>query len=407
MKGIEAQLKKIEKIADDIEKADEHAQYEKYKHLFNEAIRYIKSKHVLLYGGMAMNDLFSKKDKIYADDVLPDIDIFSENGKKQADEIVKYFVKKGFNKLTTSYTEALHAGTYKVFIDSVQVFDITTISKRAFKRLKENSVRGDSGIPVVNPQFLRLSLHMIMSQSHDARRWSKVFKRLLTFYKYYPPKECKLSSSEKITNSDSFTKLHHIPEELIINTYKFLEDTPYILFGINEITAYLKNYSGKRSNIYLPPNSRVAPVQMLVQGNILEVAHALVKHLNTHSLAISEVFKEDEFIPDHIIIKYKSHPCIEIYNTPVCMTYVEYNKIKIASIHTILRMYLSMVLSTYNHFETENHSLECLVNVLSTIQQKMSGSRKKIFQQLIEQCYGPFVGIVSLRRERVLRMKEK
>jgi hypothetical protein len=88
------------------------------------------------------------------------------------------------------------------------------------------------------------------------------------------------------------------------------------------------------------------------------------------------------------------------------MTYVSHNKQKIASIHTIIRMYLSMVLSTYDHFETENHSLECLVNILSIIQQKMSGSRKKIYQQLIEQCYGPYQGLITLRRERVLRGKK-
>jgi hypothetical protein len=402
MSGINLQLKKIEQIAKDIEKEEEHEEYTKYKSIFDEAIKYIKKRKVLLYGGMAINDLLPKKDKIYAPDSLPDIDIFSENGKKQSDDIVKHFIKKGYNKLTTNSSDALHIGTYKVYIDSVQVFDVTTVSKRAYTRLRENSVIGDTGIRVVNPQFLRLSLHMMMSQSHDARRWSKVFNRLITFYKYYPPKECvpKLLTS---STGDSFTKLHYIPENIVKNIYQYLSDKDVVLFGINEIQLYIKNQSGK---IYLPANSKIAPVQIITESDILDMAHSIVKYLNMPSFSISEVYKSDEFIPEHIIIKYKNHPCIEIYNAPICMTYINYKNIKIASIHSIIRMYLSMILSTYTHFENENHSLECLVNILSTIQQKMSGSRKKIFQQLIEQCYGPYHGLISLRRDRVLRAEK-
>ena len=56
MKGIDTQLKKIEKIVKGIEKQEEQSQYEKYKYIFDDAIKYIKTKRVLLYGGMAIND---------------------------------------------------------------------------------------------------------------------------------------------------------------------------------------------------------------------------------------------------------------------------------------------------------------------------------------------------------------
>jgi len=403
MSALNIQLKKIDQIAKDIEKEEEHEQYIKYKSIFDEAIKYIKTKKILLYGGMAINDLLPKKDKIYPVDSLPDIDIFSENGKKQSDEIVKHFIKKGYNKLTTNSSDALHVGTYKVFIDSVQVFDVTTISKVAFKRLQENSVIGDTGIRVVNPQFLRLSLHMMMSQSHDARRWGKVFNRLITFYKYFPPKECTPQDVSKKISNESFTQSYHITETLIHDAYTFLDKKNIVYFGINEILTYLKNYSGK---MYIPPNLKIAPIQIIATSNILELAHDVVKHLNIASLSISELYKADEFIPEHIIIKYKTHPFIEIYNAPICMTYVEYNGRKISSIHSIIRMYISMILSSYKHFQNEQHAIECLVNILSIIQQKMTGSRKKIFQQLIEQCYGPYHGLISLRRERVLRAEK-
>lgn len=404
MKGIDTQLKKIDKIVKGIEEQEEKTQFEKYKYIFDDAIKYIKTKRVLLYGGMAINDILPAKDKIYSDKILPDIDIFSEHGKKESDDIVKHFIKNGYNKVTTNYTEALHEGTYKIYIDSIQVFDITTVSKNTFKRLSHNSIRGDSGIKVVNPQFLRLSLHMMMSQSHDSHRWEKVYKRLITFYKHFPPKEC-LSKKliPKSISNDEFTKLHYIPQELITNVYKYIEDKDYILFGIHEILAYLQNYPHKS---FIPANSKIAPIQIIVDTDIVPIAHDIIKYLNIDALSLSKLYVADEFIPEHVIIKFKNHPFIEIYNAPICMTYIQFKDRKIASIHTMIRMYLSMILSTYDHFESENHSLECLVNLLSTIQQKMAGSRKKIFQQIVSECYGPYMGLVTLRRQRLIRQKK-
>ena len=416
MKGINSQIKKIQQFAKDIEKKEELIQYEKYKSIFDEAISYIKNKKVLLYGGMAINDLLPKKDKIYETNVLPDIDIFSTNGKKQANNIVKYFVKKGYSKITTNYTEALHENTFKVYVDSVQVFDITTISKKAYKNLSINSVRGDSGINIVNPQFLRLSLHMIMSQLYDAsKRWEKVYKRLVIFYKHYPPVICKSNKQDtnvatidtaKTKSSESIMRQSmlnsSIPIDLVDNIYKFLENKDYILFGTNELLTYIENYS--KSDIYLPSNLKIAPIQVIATGNILDIAHTIVNSLNIDSISISKIFESDEFIPEHVMIKYKNHQLIEIYNIDVCLTYVNYGKYRIASINTIIRMYLSMLLSTYDHFKTNNDYLECVVNMLSAIQQDMSKSRKRIFQQILKNCYGPYYGLVTLRRNRLLRL---
>ena len=421
MKGIDDQIKKIELFAKDIEKKAEHIQYDKYKYIYDEAVKYIKTKRVLLYGGSAINDLLPKNDKIYDEKVLPDIDVFSTNGRNLAKEIVKHFIAKGYNKITTNFVNALHENTYKVYIDSVQVFDISTVSKKAFKKLSKNSVIGDNGIRVVNIQFLRLSLHMIMSQLYDARRWQKIFERLVIFYKHFPPKPCQVLPSRSHSRSHlklkstipkkSSYKYESFSEEIkesgiIDKIYEFLEHKDYILFGIKELYTYINSYSKSKSkvtNLYLPENSKLAPIQIIASGNILDIAHLIVKHLNIPNIAISDIFEEDEFIPEHIIIKYKNHQLVEIYNTNVCMTYINFKGYRIASLHTIIRMYLSMILSSYEHYETDNDYLECIINMLTIIQKNMSKSRKKLFEQIIEQCYGPYYGLITQHRRKLLR----
>jgi hypothetical protein len=405
MKGIDNQLKKIEKFAKDIEKKEELIQFEKYKDIFDEAIKFIKHKKVLLYGGSAINDLLPKESKIYSQNVLPDIDVFSMHGQKLAKQIVRNFIKKGYNKVTTNYTEALHENTFKVFVNSIAVFDITTISKKAFKNLQKNSVKGDTDIPIVDPQFLRLSLHMIMSQLYDAaRRWEKVYERLIIFYKHFPPVLCK-NKEAKTPKNTSISATSNVMKELINKVYAFLENKDYILFGTNEVLEYIKNYS--KSHIYLPVNNKIAPIQFITNGDIIRTANSIVTMLNVESISVSKVFEEDEFIPQHIIIKYKNHQLVEIYNINTCVTFINHKNYKIASIHTILRMYLAMFFSTYRHFKTDNNYLECVINMLSVIQHNTSKSRKTIFQQIIKQCYGPYYGIVTLRRNRLLRLEKQ
>ena len=337
---------------------------------------------------------------------------------------MKHFIAKGYNKITTNFVNALHENTYKVYVDSVQVFDISSVSKKAFKKLSKNSVIGDNGIRVVNIQFLRLSLHMIMSQLYDARRWQKVFERLIIFYKHFPPKPCRVLPSHSHSRSHvklklqldkskkSSYKYESFSEEIkdsgiIDKIYAFLEHKEYVLFGVKELYTYIDNSKSKVTNLYLPENSKLAPVQIIANGNILDIAHLIVKHLNIPNIAISNIFEEDEFIPEHIIIKYKNHQLVEIYNTNVCMTYVNFKGYRIASLHTIIRMYLSMILSSYEHYETDNDYLECMVNMLTIIQTKMSKSRKKLFEQIIEQCYGPYYGLITQHRRKLLRAEDE
>jgi len=85
-----------------------------------------------------------------------------------------------------------------------------------------------------------------------------------------------------------------------------------------------------------------------------------------------------------------------------------FDGLRIASIHTIIRMYMCMVLSPRQnvHFSTLN--LECLVNTLALLQNKARTVRaqrhKKLFQDVVAQCYGASTGLVTLRKNRLLRL---
>ena len=104
-----------------------------------------------------------------------------------------------------------------------------------------------------------------------------------------------------------------------------------------------------------------------------------------------------------IFIYYKKQQLLSIFHANVCYGYNNYGDLKIASIHTIIFMYLCILLTPYRHFHNLN-SLECLVNILALKQSKLRNTKKKLFQDVVSQCYGENIGLVTLRKNRLLRL---
>lgn len=383
-KLIKQQLHKIDLLAQNKQKELNKEQYDKYYPIFKTAFAILKKLQVLLYGGMAINEMLPKKLKIYGEDALPDIDVFCKNAEKVATKIVKHFIKSGYP--VTSYGDALHEGTFKIYVHGLQIIDITNVSDASFKILSKNSAKTSTGIKIVNPQFIRLSLHMMLSQSNDAHRWPKVFQRLLLFYKIYPPKKCNFATLDKPQN---------IPNFIIEEIYDYVKKTDFVVFGYNELKTFFENKN-------IPFNNQPL-IQLLVKEDIYEIATDIIETIDDEKLTLSKVYDQDDFIPKHIFIYYGKTRIVAIYTASSCVSFIKYNGLNYASIHTIIRMYMLMIFSSYKHFKSDQDNLECLVNMLAIIQYKHISTKSKIFKEFIMDCYGIHKGLVTLKREKLIR----
>jgi hypothetical protein len=382
---IDSILRKIEKIAEEKAQEIERVNYEKYKSVYDFTARHLRRQKVLLYGGYAINELLPAHLKIYQEGQLPDIDFFTYKPKEVANHLVQKFRKKGLD--TASYSEALHPGTYKVFVHGLQVADITGISKAAFLRLSKNSVMSSNGIRIVDPQYLRMSLHMLMSQAVDSHRWSKVFKRLIAFYKVYPPKPCKVAAKTK-----------ELPAEMVHTLYDKIQQDRYVLFGARELQLLLN----EKAPIVTP---HLPPIQILVDADPEVVATNFLQEMKQFGFDM-KVHEEDDFIPKHAFLTYKQRKVLGIYMANACVTFNEINHMRVASIHTMLRMYLSMTLSPCPHFKKAADELECITGSLSYLQQKTKQRKRKVLQEFVVDCYGSQAGLITLRREKIMRFRE-
>ena len=382
--------KNIENIALLKEEEIKNKNYDKYKYIFDEAINILKNMKVLLYGGTAINEFLPLNLKIYDEHTLPDIDIFSINAEKQAKIIEKKLKKKFFKAVSIS--EAIHPGTYKIYAEGLQIIDITNISKDAFKILSQNSTLGPLNIKIVNHEFLRLSLHMMLSQSEDAHRWSKVFNRLINYYTYMPPNN---------SNNSCYLKYIKFDDDYIkaINyIYSFLNNSDYILFGPSEVNLINNNLNKCliKPHIFVLANT----------NNLEKTTNNIINKLNHNDFSFGIISINNDFIYDFATIDYKGTPIMSIFKSETCMTYNSYNNLRIATINTIIRMYLGIILSNHPFFKKWENVFKCYIDKLSILLLKNKLTNKPLLKTFVKECYGKSESLITLRKNRILRINK-
>lgn len=388
-------IKKIENLADEKAKDIQRNYYYKYNHFYKIVLTVLKRHDVLLYGGTAINELFPQKYKFYDKEELPDIDIYCTDYNAIANDIIKTFKQKGYH--LTSVSEALHPNTYKIIIEGLQLIDLTVIDKRFFNNLKKGGYKTSLGIPTVNLDFLKYSLHTTLSQPLDSWRWTKVYQRMVRIYEVFPINiKCSLTISKYYVD---------IPSEQQDFVKNIITKYNLIAFGWDVIQTYLEEDETipktiKNSFIINNTTSKnLTPLQyLLVNKDSDKIVNFITKN---SKLVIDHVFPGDEILPKYYCLKYENQKYIYLFESANCISYINLRKKMVLSIHSIISYLYMMYLST------QEVDIKCIIQVLTAIQMNNALSSKKIFQQFVLNCYGFQKGVVTLRKERYLRMKNK
>lgn len=380
------QIQKMEHIIDKKSAELERENYNKYNPVYEAAIEYLKTRPVLLYGGLAIDEIMPKSKKIYSPYTLPDIDLFTYKPMDVAKGLVRHMKKHGFK--FTSMGEALHEGTMKIYSEGKQIVDLTYIPRVAYKKISKHGSSSSLGIKIVDPQYLRMSLHNILSHP-NLDRWPKVLKRIVTFYSVFPPKKCNIKTLATDGDDDLLQCIRKAP---------LLKEG--VLFGAEEIAmiADLK---------HIPCFRDVPPVMALVE-NPLQVAKNIVATCSDWELHISELYPTEVHtaLPPHLFLTYKRRKVVLLFDATSCFTYNTVKNMKVASIHSIIYLYLSILSSTYKHFDGMLDAIECIANALTYLHLKTFYSQRKVLQQFALSCFGPEHGVATMRRAKMARVKK-
>lgn len=179
-------MSKIDKIIKDIDMSLLKKKFEDKKTLIDNVAKFIIKKKLMLYGGLAINLLLPAKLKFYQSYTINDYDCFSKNAKDDAVELGKFLANKGYKYIKVK--KALHKDTFRVYVDFVQIIDITQISSNLYDNLyKISEYESKTSIykyykdnyklvPVI---YLLSNMHFELARPKNSYfRWEKLYSRL-------------------------------------------------------------------------------------------------------------------------------------------------------------------------------------------------------------------------------------
>lgn len=323
---------------------------------------FIKVKKRKLYGGYAQNALVKAKqpsDAFYSEKDIPDIDVYSPDPINDAIELCNIFFEKGYKYVEAK--EAIHAGTYKVFVNFQNVCDLSYVPKNIYHKLPFVEINGYN---YVAPSFIMLDLYTIFTDPHfSAFRWKKVFSRIYLLQKYYP--------FHKATKSLPLNNIKNDPilNELTRRSFDFiLQNDHIILYG-----DYVYNYLLYESK--MPQNNifKYIPITKFecITEHYVEDANKLYNLLHSYSDKVRLV----EFYPFWTYLGYTS---IIYYENTEIIRISNYNK-KCIPIHEVPALVFDKdIKKEKNKIKIVSYDRQLLLNMIWGLKMREMKMKKEL-----------------------------
>ena len=364
---------------------------------------FIKKKNLICYGGTAINNILPAEDQFYNKDAeVPDYDFFSPDALKDAKELSNLYYKLGFTDVEAKSGQ--HHGTFKVYVNYIPVADITQIPKEIYKALKTESIRV-AGILYAPPNFLRMSMYLELSRPvGDTSRWEKVLKRLSLLNKHYPLTSLNCNHVEFQREMENKDK-----EDIIYNTVKnaFINQG-VVFFGGFAISLYSK-YMPKHLQKQL---EQIADFDVLSNDpkTTAEIVKERLKDQNISNVKIIEKKPVGEIVPEHYEIKVGTDTVAFIYKPIACHSYnileINRQKIKVATIDTMLSFYLAFLYSDRPYYNEFLDRILCMSKFLFDVQQKNRLEQKGLLKRFSITCYGHQETVEEMRADKSKKYQE-
>lgn len=362
---------------------------------------FIREKHVICYGGTAINNLLPESDQFYNKDIeIPDYDFFTPSPIEDAKELADIFYSHGYESVEAKAGQ--HYGTYKVFVDFIPIADITKLNESLYKAVREESVKID-GILYAPPNFLRMSMYVELSRPDgDISRWEKVLKRLILLNKHYPLKGKKCNNIDFVRSFESSVNderhIYNIVKDSLIND-------GVVFFGGYACALYGTYMNDKKRKDYEVPDFDVLSV------NPLKTAKDIKLSLEQEGFRKIKIIKHKsigEIIMTHYQIEVDGETVAFIYEPIACHSYntlfLHGQNIKVASIDTMLSFYLAFLYGDRPYYDKER--ILCMTEYLFTVQSKNRLEQKGLLKRFSTTCYGTQETKESIRAEKALKYEE-
>ena len=370
--------------------------------------KFIHDKHLVCYGGTAINNILPPIDQFYNRNLeIPDYDFFSPNAMNDAKALADIYFKQGFSDVEAK--AGVHYGTYKVFVNFFQIADITQLDSKLFSSLKKNAVSKD-GILYSPPNFLRMAMYLELSRpGGDISRWEKVLKRLNLLNKNYPLKaeKCDPETFRHSLSARSKTKQYYYQKELIQDVIKNVVSSDNLVYIGGYANALYSRYLKNREKMYLME----IPDFDLLSNTPDKTAKKIKEELEKKGvLGVTIQTKPSipEYLSTHYEIKVGSQPVAYVYKPLACHSYntikLDGHIFRVATIDTMMSFYLLFLYANRPYYNPRRTL--CLCEYLFKIQQKNRLKMQGLLRRFSITCYGKQKTLEDIRTEKSKQFKK-
>ena len=362
--------------------------------------RFLKKKKRVCYGGTAMNAQLPKELQFYSEEKdLPDYDFFTPSIEEDTEEIVNDLKKAGFEEVANRV--GMHDGTKKILVNYVAVADISEMESDVYEMIVERSVT-IKGIHYTDPDILRMMMYLELSRPKgEVSRWVKVYERLQLMNKAFPMKKC--VKEER--------KPKEIPLELRKQIHEFCIENKKILAGARLEKVYFKSME---SSTPMSWETREGGAVVFYSQDPKKDALILRQRLRLPQLDIRYFPAMGEVVPARLEMSVGKKPFALLIQETACHSFNTMKDEKgrtvlIASLDTLISLYLSLAIFTKDEKYIFGFSLMCAAERFIDVNTQLQRSKRiGQFPPFPLFCRGYQKGYPTLLREKVERIaKEK
>jgi hypothetical protein len=357
---------------------------------------FLRTHKILCYGGTAINNILPEQYRFYNKNIeIPDYDFFSPYAMEYARDLANIYYKAGYEEVEAK--SGVHSGTYKVFVNFVPIADITFLDYKLFQNISKKAIK-INGIDYCPPNFLRMAMYVELSRPMgDVSRWEKILKRIILLNKNYPLKGI-------LCNEKDFQRKYQGKQEEQNNIYEITRNS-----FINQGVVFFGGYASTLYSKYMPYKERNQvsniPDFDVLSENPESCATILKEQLNYEGYKDVKIFKKQpigDYIDVHYEIVVNNDVIAFIYKPTACHSYnlinINGQKIKVASIDTILSFYLIFIYANRPYYD-ENRLL-CIAEYLFKVQLKNRLQQKGLLRRFSVLCYGKQKTLEDMREEK-------
>jgi hypothetical protein len=368
---------------------------------------FLRKKQLMCYGGTALNNILPKKDQFYDKNTeIPDYDFYSPNALDDAKELADIYSSLGYDDVEAR--AGMHHGTFKVQVHFIPIADITQMEKKLFFSVKKEAIK-INGILYAPSNLLRLNVYKELSRPEgEVARWEKVFKRLTLLNKHYPIKKQRCDSVKFMRdfegNQELASTLYGLVKKAII-------DQGLVFFGGYACELYGKYLPIKHDQIKHEKTKSSSPDFDALSETPEESAKYIKEQLTSAGVKNVKIYKKPgagEIIAPHYEIAVGNQSVCFIYEPLGCHSYntvrVKNETVKIATIDTMLNLYLAFIYADRPYYEKER--ILCMAQYLFTVQSKNRLINKGLLKRFNSECYGAETTLQTIREKRAEKFVE-